>query len=510
MSEHIPEVESYIDYRLKRLSERNEHHQFEVIATRIARRRISANILVANGPVSAAGDQQRDAESYTTRIPDELPHSAGFAASASTSPVVLACTVQASGLRAKVLADLDGICAASAGPVELIAFFCVHNIPEGITHDLQRIAREDYGVTLNIFSGLKVSTLLAEQDLIWIARHYLELPSVLVPRFESEQAPDWYQHVLENLRLNGGPAALTPATQGEVTDGLRYATWDADTNADLPEWLDFMGAFLADVNDGEDSELVFRACYEMSVARFRGMGVGVGVEDLIRRAISFAQRNSHPNLLDDAVTLASYWGVMWRAGLSREPAAAIASAVERLRAHVLEELDTTDPGTHPMRAASLTGTLAFVHLLPRWDRFEEQYGQPISQSVDPNAGVKLDEFAVDTSHLLKDDLVDLDGAMGYLTALVDLLPDARPYSVRSLSRVFSLFAPALAEHPGYSTVRDGLDSALALADGDAVIANQCRTRGMALAAAGNPLAAIRELHDAKCGGFTVTQCMAPS
>ena len=54
---------------------------------------------------------------------------------------------------------------------------------------------------------------------------------------------------------------------------MRYATWDADTNADLPEWLDFMGAFLADVNDGEDSELVFRACYEMSVARFRGMGV---------------------------------------------------------------------------------------------------------------------------------------------------------------------------------------------------------------------------------------------
>src|SRR6478735_7830388 len=98
VSEQIPEAESYIDYRLKALSERNEHHQFEVIATRIARRRISANLLVANGPVSAGGDQQRDAESYTTRIPDELPHSAGFAASASTSPVVLACTVQAGGL----------------------------------------------------------------------------------------------------------------------------------------------------------------------------------------------------------------------------------------------------------------------------------------------------------------------------------------------------------------------------------------------------------------------------
>ena len=219
VSEQIPEAESYIDYRLRALSERNEHHQFEVIATRIARRRISANILVANGPVSAAGDQQRDAESYTTRIPDELPHSAGFAASASTSPVVLACTVQVSGLRAKVLADLEGICAVSAAPVELVAFFSVHNIPEGTTHELQRIARENYGVTLDVYSGLKVSTLLAERDLIWVARHYLELPSALVPEHQGEEAPEWYQGVLQDLRLNGGPAALTPATQGEVTDG---------------------------------------------------------------------------------------------------------------------------------------------------------------------------------------------------------------------------------------------------------------------------------------------------
>ena len=90
MSETTPELETFIDYRLKQLSERNEHHKFEDIATRIARKRISANILIANGPVSAGGDQQRDSESYTTRIPDELPHSAGFSASASTSPVVIA------------------------------------------------------------------------------------------------------------------------------------------------------------------------------------------------------------------------------------------------------------------------------------------------------------------------------------------------------------------------------------------------------------------------------------
>lgn len=80
MNSMVPELEAYISFRLAQLSERNEQHTFETIATRIGRKRISANILVANGPVSASGDQQRDAESYTTRIPDELPNAAGFSA----------------------------------------------------------------------------------------------------------------------------------------------------------------------------------------------------------------------------------------------------------------------------------------------------------------------------------------------------------------------------------------------------------------------------------------------
>ncbi|WP_343904623.1 hypothetical protein [Nocardioides aquiterrae] len=501
MSQHVPELESYIDYRLQSLSQRNEHHKFEDICTRIARKRISANILVANGPVSSGGDQQRDAESYTTRIPDELPHSAGFAASASTFPVVVACTVQSEGLRAKVLADLAGICADAAADVELVAFFSVRSIPEGTTHELQRVAREQYGVTLDVYSGMKIATLLAEHDLIWIARHYLELPSSMVPEPEDDGPPDWYADLLENLRRNNGPAALTAATQGEITEGLRFATWDADTNGDLPEWLDFMGAFLADADNGSDEELVFRACYEMAVARFRGMGVATGVEDLVRRAIAFASSSSHPNVMEDAVTLASYWGVMWRAGVARAEASEIAAAVEQLRVHLVAELDGTEATTHPVRAASLTGTLAFLHLLPRWVKLEDEYGRPEPRDSDPNAGVRLDEFEVDTSHLLDDDLVDLDGAMRHLSALVDLLPEARPYSVRSLARVFTMFSPALSPQPDYAKVRDGLDAALALVDGDAAIADRCRNRAMVFVKAGKPLEAIHELHDAKARWF---------
>lgn len=44
---HIPEAEAYIRYRLNELSSRNEHHRFEEIATRVAQKRISSNIMIA-------------------------------------------------------------------------------------------------------------------------------------------------------------------------------------------------------------------------------------------------------------------------------------------------------------------------------------------------------------------------------------------------------------------------------------------------------------------------------
>lgn len=504
MAEPIPQAESYIGWRLADLSERNEHHAFEDIATRIARKRISANILVATGPVAAGGDQGRDAESYTTRIPDELPHSAGFSASASTSPVVVACTVQRNGLKQKVLDDVASICRDDAAEVDLIAFFSVHPIPEAAVHELQQTVRDQHDVKLEVFSGMKVATLLAEPDLIWVARHYLELPSELEPEPDGEAAPEWYAELLENLRRNHGPAAMTPATQGEVTRGLRHATWDANTNADLPEWLDFMGVFLDDAapadEGGGDTDLVFRACYEMSVARFRGMGVAAGIEALVRRAVDFACGSHRPDILDDASTLVSYWGVMWVTGVGRSTPSEIAAADERLRAHLVSELDATDRDANPVRACTLLGTLASLHLHPKWERAEASGGSPEPVEVAAHAGVKFTDDA-DTSFLTGSGLVDFDEAMAYLGELADLLPAARPYSAGSLSRVVNLFTPALVGHPGYAKVRDALDTSLSAVDGDASIANKARKRGMALYKAGQPLQALHELHNAKVRWF---------
>jgi hypothetical protein len=495
MSSMVPELEAYISFRLAQLSVRNEHHTFETIATRIARKRISANILVANGPVSAGGDQQRDAESYTTRIPDELPHAAGFAASASTSPVVVACTVQKTGLKRKILDDLAGICAENAAPVDLVAFFSVQSIPEAVTHEVEETARTTYGVTLDVYSGMKVATILAEPDLVWAAQHYLGVPAAMVPDPE-DVVPEWYDELREALRRNGGPAALTPATQGEITAALRFATWDDVANADLPEWLDFMGAFLS---RHPDDDTVFRACYEISVARFRGMGVAGTSEDLIRRAVSYALSSPHASILDDAVTLVTYWGNMWIAGVATATASEIAAARDRLREHITVELAATDRATYPVRSASLTGTLAYLHLQVKWEQAEERGFCPPTAEVAAHAGVKLDPVQVDSS--FADGMVDLNAAMRYLDDLTDLLPQARPYSASSLSQLFTMFAPAVATHPSYVKVRDALDARTAEVQGDAAIAERCRDRAVSFENAGQPLQALAELHTAKARWF---------
>lgn len=497
VTERIPEAEAYIRFRLDELSSRNEHHRFEEIATRIAQKRISSNILIATGPVSAGGDQQRDAESFRTHLPNELPHSAGFAAAASKSPVVVACTVQSGGLKHKVLSDLVGICADDASAVDHVAFFSVHPISEGVTHELQRTARESYQVTLDIFCGADIATFLAEPDLVWVARHYLELPSHLMPAPDIETAPQWYADLIDGLRANHGPVTLTPAVQGEITHGLRHATWDEHANADLPEWLDFMGAFLADSRDGADTELVFRACYEMAIARFRGMGVAAGIEDLVRRAVSFACTSNRPNIVDDAVTLCAYWGTMWMTGVAKAEASEISASMGRLRSHLANLVDTTDSVTHPVRSAALTGTLAFAHLVPDWERIETADGRPAPIEIAPNVGLRLDESAVDTSALPVTYLFDFDKAMSHLEQLVDLLPRARAYSSSELARLFTMYAPVASQYANYEKVRDGFDTALAEVEGDAATAERCRDRGMAFVRADQPLKALAELHNAK-------------
>ncbi|WP_158207824.1 hypothetical protein [Clavibacter michiganensis] len=500
MEPDLPALEAFIGFRLESMGLRNEHHAFEDIATRIARKRISANIMVANGPVSAGGDQQRDAESYVTHIPAELPRAAGFSASTLQEAVVIACTVQRTDLKSKVLKDLKGICATTASPVGLITFFSVTSIPESITHELQQIARDVYAVTLNVLSGNKIATMLAEPDLVWIAQHYLDVPSGLIPTVPTPTAPMWYIGMLDAFRANEGPAAISPAAQGEVTEALRFATYDANAAADLPELIEYMSQFLT---SGEDQELVFRACYEISVAQFRGIGRVGHNETLIRQALDIAGNTDKIGVLEDAITLLAYWGNMWTSGVGHATAAEISSGREQLREHLMRLLEATDKTVYPVKTAALTGALAYINLLFRWDEAEKKGFKPPRVDVAANVGVDLSDsdVRIDANQAKLGVFGNVDEAMKYLNDLVDLLPNARVYSPRSLGRMFTMFAPVLVENKHYTKVRDALDSAVAESEGDAAIAQRCLERALSFATAGQILEAIHDLHQAKVRWF---------
>jgi hypothetical protein len=500
MTASIPDLEAYISFRLNGLGERNQHHEFEQIAIRVARKRISANILVANGPVSAGGDQQRDGETYTTRIPAEMPGGAGFSAAVSESPVVIACTVQQTSLKQKILSDLAGICSETAAPVGHVAFFSVSSIPEAVSHEVAKIARELYGVTLDVFSGSKLSTLLAEPDLVWVARHYLQVPAAMVPAPDVDESPHWYKERLEGFRRGFVPAAATPASQGEITEAIRFATYDQHARVDLPEWFGYMRIFL----DGAiDSELSFRAGYEIAVAQFRGIGKIGESEELIKQAYDYALVSTQVHVLDDATTLIAYWGNMWISGMASATAEQIASARDAMSKHIGGLLDATDSITHPVRAASLTGSLAHLDMQYRWEIASKKGLTPSVREIAHSAGVSLvdKDISLDPEVIDGEVVCNVSGTMQHLSALIELVPRARAYSVTSLSELFDFYAPVLIQESRYVSVRDFFDATVAATEGDAAVGQRCYERAMSLAKAGHLRSALADLHEAKIRWF---------
>jgi hypothetical protein len=168
------ETERLISFTLDQMASRNEHHIFEEICFRIAAQRLSSNLLRATGPVSAGGDQGRDAETYYTRLPEEVPGEQGFSGNATKEPLVVAASVQRNGLENKILKDLESICERGQA-VTQVAYFSSQNIAVATRHRLQDKAAEHFQVRLEIFDRDNISCMLCADDLIWIAKTYLHI-----------------------------------------------------------------------------------------------------------------------------------------------------------------------------------------------------------------------------------------------------------------------------------------------------------------------------------------------
>ncbi|MBD0694333.1 hypothetical protein [Streptomyces sp. CBMA123] len=488
------ETERYIRFQLDHLTARNEHHTFEEISYRIALRRLSSNIVPATGPVSSGGDQGRDAESYYTNLPLELPGAGGFVGRATTEPLVVAASVQKDQLDAKIRSDLRSICGRGER-VARVAFFAVSEIPVSVRHRLQEHARETHHVSLEIFDGLAVAQFLAEGDLLWVAQRFLDLPSNLVPELPGEPQPDWYTRTLTALREREFKR-LVPGAHSEIRDGLRHATFDAEARVDLPEWLGYMREF---VRDRPDDDLSARARYECAVAVLRGLNTLDGAEEDIRAVVQHAMTSDLPSILEDASILLMYWGGAWLRRLGTALPEEIRHCNLRLRERVRSLLDTTDVDAQPIRRVRLLSVAAHLCLHPRWTEVErpEPGVLPTPEEASAIARRMLEEEDIDLVHLPENRPLDVNDAMGYLAQLAALLPTARAFPVGNVIQLFELLAASLADDPRYEAVRDALDTAEGATAGDSAIAARARARAMSFRRAGRPLQALRELHDVK-------------
>lgn len=222
------EAAQFIRFQLDHLTARNEHHAFEWICFWITKRRLSGNLLPATGPVSAGGDQGRDAETYSVWLPSGTPDSDGLAGRAVTGPLVMACSAQKNGVAAKVRADVSAICGRGK-TVHTIAFFSVRDIPVATRHLLEEEARQAHGVQLLVFDGQAIAHMLIEDDLVWIAREYLHLPPHLLPDSGQYVPPPPMRPTDDDPSelddLDGGTEAEDGPIEWDVT-GARYSIGD--------------------------------------------------------------------------------------------------------------------------------------------------------------------------------------------------------------------------------------------------------------------------------------------
>ncbi|WP_372352366.1 hypothetical protein [Streptomyces sp. KL116D] len=485
----FPEAERYIQFLLVQLAGRNEHHVFEQIVYQIALRRLSSNIVPATGPVSAGGDQGRDAESYYTSLPDELPEAGGFVGRATTEPWVMAASVQKPPLDGKIRDDLKSICSRGE-PVRRVAFFAAHEIPVAARHRLQKHARDTYDVALDVFDGQAVASMLTQGDLVWIAQRFLDVPSAMIPDEPAEAHPDWYRSTLTALRERPD-RRLTPGALSEVRNGLRHATFDDEARVDLPEWLGYVGEFI----DSGDGELALRARYERVLAVLRGKNSLDGVEADIRAVIDAALSSERVALLDDAGQLLLYWAGAWLRHLGTTNAEELRELDLRLRQHVTALVEATDGAVYPVRKASLLDVAARLSLHPRWHQIARPAAGVLPTPLETTRLRLEGEIVPDVNPASRP--VDVTEAMDCLEQLVHLLPQARAFPVGGVSETFQMFAPALTEDPRYEKIRDALDAAQADLTGDSSVAARCRDRAMAFLRAERPLDALRELHEVK-------------
>lgn len=494
--ENPPQIVQQILFALDRLGDSNGHHEYEKICFAFGRRRISMNLLPATGPVSAGGDQGRDSESFWSNLPNELAGTSAHLALVSSQRVVVACTIQKTGLPTKIRSDLRSITGQGTSVARVI-YFTVASVPVATRHELINEAQDAHGIELEIFDGPGLAEQLADPDLYWIAAEYLRLPSSLAPQRPANEAPlpAWYLRDRDYWRARSEPGR----TMGDLVslrDILRHATFHEEAMGDIGDWIATLREFLTE--DGSP-DVQMRAKYEIAVATLRGTGTLHAADPLMRDFFEkIKDSNDDLSLLEDAVVLLQYgYGARLR-GHTDILMEDLDAWYETLRGQISTALAASPYPNAEAALLAIDARLAFFPAYP--DNTPER----IEGLVAPKESMRqvLDAYENDEpvpSPSGPIPLRNLNGGMLALKALVRRLPSAPVFPIEHTAELFEMLTLSVADHPLYTEIRDGLDQAVGRIDGDAAKAERAHARAMKFLESNQLIRALAEVHEAKIG-----------
>lgn len=479
-----------IRFGLETIGELNAHHDFERLCLGLARRRIVSNILPATGPVSSGGDQGRDGESHWTNLPTELPGTSAFVALAAKERVVLACTTQKTSVPGKIQKDIGKICGTGSA-VKRIVYFTVTPIPVARRHQLQKKAKKDHKVSLDIWDAAAISEHLADEDLFYLAVSHLKVPASLAPA-PSEPAvalPAWYVESRDRWRSD----RPDHASLGELMDLrvlLRYATFNGEARSDLPELIAQARYLLA---CSDDPDIALRCRYEAVVATYRGLGDMSSVADLAKQFLdSVTESATDPGLLEDAFVMLQYMYGNWlRKGRSFSKKK-LDSYFDHLAQHVDDRVAAADSKKQGMTLRSLSARMALSLVYP--DDLNSGECELVTLDWDGNGETHNHDHGTLREGV---SLRDVEKGMQLLLDVGRAMPETPLFPVAPLAEFFEMMSPLLVEHRLYREIREAVDAAVEKSEGKSGRGRRAWERANRMLESGQLLAALNEVQEAK-------------
>jgi len=480
-----------ITFALDELSSRNGQYDFEQLGQELVRARIASNIITATGPVNAAGDQGRDAETYETSLHRELgPHSP-FLATVSVEAAGFCMTIQKTGLRGKFLDDARKI-AGDGATVKKIFAICTQRVAVGVRHGHENAIAKKVCVPVTMLDGSWIAEQLSDPELFWIAERYLDLPADARPErppAHEHGLPDGYVETRTRWQRRTDP----PTTRGDFHDlrrALRFASEPGPGRPDLPFWLHRTSQLL----EADDNEMALRVHYELAVAHIIGLRDLTAADDHVRRFVADVPRDSHPFRLHDAQVL-----LMFTFGMVHARRTAITAAEWRaLHGELHEHLERLLAGDQPpTRRAYLWWTLGMLRIQP----------QLHDDDVSPEP-VEMPEIDVIREHIATHGrkggapMLDRAGALDAWTMALDDIGSANLLPVEPLADASRLFAADLVDLPMWPAFTTKLDKALAVVSGRAAAAEQAFERAVALHDSGRVRQAVLDLNAARIAWYS--------